>query len=71
MKEAPKKRTKSVKIEEVKLPSEQPVAEKQKIEESTSNTEADKVAKKVSKKKTKKIPEEIVIPDDAVEKSKE
>ena len=70
MKEAPKKRTKSVKIEEVKLPSEQPVAEKQKIEESASNTEADKVAKKVLKK-TKKIPEEIVLPDDAVEKSKE
>jgi hypothetical protein len=70
VKEAPKKRTKSVKIEEVKLPSEQPVAEKQKIEESASNTEADKVAKKVLKK-TKKNTEEIVIPGDAVEKSKE
>ena len=70
MKEAPKKRTKSVKIEEVKLPSEQPVAEKQKIEESASNTVADKVVKKVSKK-TKKNTEEIVIPGDAVEKSKE
>ncbi len=70
MKEAPKKRTKSVKIEEVKLPSEQPVAEKQKIEESASNAEADKVAKKVLKK-TKKTPEEIVLPDDAVENSKE
>ena len=70
MKEAPKKRTKSVKIEEVKLPFEQPVAEKQKIEDSASNAEADKVAKKVSKK-TKKNTEEIVIPGDAVEKSKE
>jgi hypothetical protein len=70
VKEAPKKRTKSVKIEEVKLPSEQPVAEKQKIEESASNAEADKVAKKVLKK-TKKTPEEIVLPDDAVENSKE